>query len=84
MVKTEPSELDRLHVYDTLMIFLRTGVSLVNVPFLFLTVPWVGMQCLIVVYPDHNILLFVSMWYQYRLFVIFPFRVFIVFFLSNR
>ena len=26
----------------------------VNVLWLFLTVPWVGLQCVIVVFPDHN------------------------------
>ena len=26
----------------------------VNVLLLFLTVPWVGLQCVIVVFPDHN------------------------------
>ena len=26
----------------------------VNVPLLFLTVPWVGLQCVIVVFPDHT------------------------------
>ena len=26
----------------------------VNVPWLFLTVPWVGLQCVIVVFPDHT------------------------------
>ena len=31
----------------------------VNVLWLFLTVPWVGLQCAIVVFPDHTLLLFV-------------------------
>ena len=30
----------------------------VNVLWLFLTVPWVGLQCVTVVYHDHNYLLF--------------------------
>ena len=30
----------------------------INVLWLFLTVPWVGMQCVIVVFPDHTHLLF--------------------------
>ena len=30
----------------------------VNVVWLFLTVPWVGLQCVIVVFPDHTHLLF--------------------------
>ena len=29
----------------------------VNVLWLFLTVPWVGLQCVIVVFPDHTHLL---------------------------
>ena len=29
-----------------------------NVLWLFLTVPWVGLQCVIVVFPDHTHLLF--------------------------
>ena len=32
----------------------------VNGPWLFLTVPWVGLQCVIVVFPDHTHLLFAS------------------------
>ena len=31
----------------------------VNVLWLFLMVPWVGLQCVIVVFPDHTDLLFV-------------------------
>ena len=30
----------------------------INIPWLFLTVPWVGLQCVIVVFPDHTYLLF--------------------------
>ena len=30
----------------------------INVPWLFLTVPWVGLQYVIVVFPDHTHLLF--------------------------
>ena len=33
----------------------------VNVLLLFLTVPWVGMQCVIVVFPDHTHLLFADL-----------------------
>ena len=29
----------------------------VSVLWLFLTVPWVGLQCVVVVYPDHTYLL---------------------------
>ena len=32
----------------------------INVLWRFLTVPWVGLQCVIVVFPDHNHSLFVS------------------------
>ena len=37
----------------------RVYLSLVtvNVQWLFLTVPWVGLKCVIVVYPDHACLL---------------------------
>ena len=35
----------------------------VNVLWLFLTVPWVGLQCVIVVFPDHNHLRFVVLTY---------------------
>ena len=30
----------------------------INVLWLFFTVPWVGLQCMIVVFPDHTNLLF--------------------------
>ena len=33
---------------------------IVSVLFFFLTVPWVGLQCLIVVFPDHTHLRFYS------------------------
>ena len=29
-----------------------------NVPWLFLTMPWAGLQCVVVVFPDHTHLLF--------------------------
>ena len=32
----------------------------INVLRLFLTVPWVGLQCVIVIFPDHTHLLFVT------------------------
>ena len=32
----------------------------INVLWLFLTVPWVGLQCVIVVFPGHTVLLFGS------------------------
>ena len=31
----------------------------INVLWLFLTMPWVGLQCVIVVFPDHTYLLFI-------------------------
>ena len=40
-----------------LLLSYRCFVS-INVLWLFLTVPWVGLQCVIVVFPDHTHLLF--------------------------
>ena len=40
-----------------LVLYYRCIVT-VNVLWLFLTVPWVGPQCVIVVFPDHTYLLF--------------------------
>ena len=34
----------------------------VNVQWLFLRVPWAGLQCVIVVFPDHTHLLFKIIW----------------------
>ena len=43
----------------------------INVLWLFLTVPWVGLQCLIVVLPDHTHLLFskihIQIYTRYRM-----------------
>ena len=39
-----------------LLLSYRCNVT-VNVQWLFLTVPWVGLQCVIVVFPDHTHLL---------------------------
>ena len=36
----------------------------VNVLWLFLTVPWVGLQCLVVVFPDHTH--FLDQWFRGR------------------
>ena len=33
-------------------------IVIVNILWLFLAVPWVGLQCVIVVFPDHTHLLF--------------------------
>ena len=41
-----------------LMLLSCGCVVAINVLWLFLTVPWVGMQCVIVVLPDHTHLLF--------------------------
>ena len=40
-----------------LLLFYRCIVT-INVQWLFLTVPWVGLQYVIVVFPDHTHLLF--------------------------
>ena len=40
------------------LLFYRCVVTVLNVLRLFLTVPWVGLQCVIVVFPDHSILFF--------------------------
>ena len=41
------------------MLLLSLGCLVtVNVLLLFVTVPWVGMQCVVVVFPDHTHLLF--------------------------
>ena len=40
-----------------LLLSYRCNVT-INVLWLFLTVPWVGLQCVIVVFPDHTHLLF--------------------------
>ena len=39
----------------------------INVLWLFLTVPWVGLQCVVVVFPDHTHLLFVYLKHFKRL-----------------
>ena len=38
---------------DLLLLFYRCIVP-INVLWLFLTVPWVGLKCVIVVFPDHS------------------------------
>ena len=37
----------------TLLLLSFRYLVTVNVPWLFITVPWVGLQCAIVVFPDH-------------------------------
>ena len=44
---------------DLILLSYRCVVT-VNVLWLFLAVPWVGLQCVIVVYPDHIHFLFVK------------------------
>ena len=46
----------QLH-HNLLLLSFRCLVT-VNVMWLFLTVPWVGLQCVIVLSPDHTHLLF--------------------------
>ena len=47
-----------------LLLSYRCFVTL-NVPWLFLTVTWVGLQCVIVVFPDHTNSLFNVCYYAY-------------------
>ena len=42
-----------------LLLFSFRCIVTVNILWLYLTVPWVGLQCLIVVFADHTHLLFV-------------------------
>ena len=37
----------------------------VNVPWFFLRVPWIGLQCVIIELPDHTRLLF-TVWIEFR------------------
>ena len=46
---------------SSLLLSYRCIVT-INVLWLFLMVPWVGLQCVIVVFPDHTHLLFVKEW----------------------
>ena len=50
-----------LCVHSSFAIILKRKRKLVtvNVLWFFLTVPWVGLQCVIVVFPDHTYLPFV-------------------------
>ena len=43
---------------DCLLILPYRCIVIINVLWLFLTVLWVGLQCVIVVFPDHTHLLF--------------------------
>ena len=42
----------------TLLLLSYICIVAINVLWLFLTVPWVGLQCVIVVFPDYTHLLF--------------------------
>ena len=56
-----PVKRDRLKRNRNLVALLLLScrcIVTVNVPWLFLTVPWVGLQCVIVVFTDHAHLLF--------------------------
>ena len=44
-------------VHVALLLLSYRCIVTVNVLWLFLTVPWVGLQCVIVVFPDHTHLL---------------------------
>ena len=41
----------------TLLVLSYSRIVAINVLWLFLMVPWVGLQCVIVVFPDHTHLL---------------------------
>ena len=51
--------LDEVEKAGCLAIIVLQMYCYCNVMWLFLTVPWVGLQCVIVVFPDHTHLLFV-------------------------
>ena len=42
----------------SLLLLSYICIVTINVLWLFLTVPWAGLQCVIVVFPDHTHLLF--------------------------
>ena len=50
--------LKRMRELVALLVLSYGCLVTVNVLWLFLTVSWVGMQCVIVVFPDHTHLLF--------------------------
>ena len=47
----------RKHVALLLLSYRCTCIVIVNVLWFYLTVPWVSLQCVIVVFPDHTHLL---------------------------
>ena len=50
--------LERKINLDTLLLLSYRCIVTINVLWLFLTMPWVGLQCVIVVFPEHTHLLF--------------------------
>ena len=50
--------LQRKRKLVALLLLCYKCIVAINVLWLFLTVPWVGLQCVIVVFPDHTHLFF--------------------------
>ena len=50
--------LKRMRKLIALLLLSYRRIVTINVLWLFLTVPWVGLQCVIMVFPDHTHLLF--------------------------
>ena len=50
--------LNRKRKLVALLLLSHRCIVTINVLWLFLTMPWVGLQCVIVVFPDHTHLLF--------------------------
>ena len=50
-----------LHMLVAFLLLSYRCIVTINVLWLFITVPWVGLQCFIVVFPDHTHLLFLHM-----------------------
>ena len=57
-----------------LLILSYRCIVTINVLWLFLTVPWVGLQCVIVVFPDHTHLLFALRNINIKILMLFIFR----------
>ena len=53
-----PNQLASKRKLVDLLLLSYRYIFTINVLWLFLTVPWVGQQCVIVVFPDHTHLLF--------------------------
>ena len=56
--------LKRKRKFVALLLLSSRCIVTLNVLWLFLTVPWVGLQCVIVVFPDHTHLLFYSTYFR--------------------